>query len=62
MHTSFGMLLGKYDFGQMRQSSELLAPFFFSLFCIIMAILLINLCISILSDTFSRVYCRILFQ
>uniref|UniRef100_A0A915JQU5 Uncharacterized protein n=1 Tax=Romanomermis culicivorax TaxID=13658 RepID=A0A915JQU5_ROMCU len=52
---TFEMLLGKYDFSKLRESDRILAPFFVFLFFVTTSFVLLDLCISILMESFKQV-------
>ncbi|XP_064641904.1 uncharacterized protein LOC135496476 isoform X2 [Lineus longissimus] len=53
--TSLNIMLGKFDFKAMLDASPILAPFFFFLFVVTIIMVLINMFLSILNESFTIV-------
>ncbi|XP_064630503.1 uncharacterized protein LOC135489174 [Lineus longissimus] len=53
--TSLNIMLGKFDFQAMLQSSSVLGPFFFFLYVVTIVMILINMFLSILNESFTIV-------
>ena len=51
----FSMLLGRFDFSELKSADQLLGPFFFITFTLLLTLTLLNMFICILDESIKKV-------